>query len=234
MSIVHVVIDASQPTNKVTDQHFFHVAPCFFSEKQEEDVLETLIHQVSKTPDDLICHSRRIYYCFLHHHNDHLFAALTDLLLFLNGNGVAFARRMTEGARKALSRQQLDLLREALKFNDFSALQTVRFSLFSSGRITALPLVEKRREPSRQKNADVLTLAQDFIEYSQLEQAMEVLEQALFKSDREDIQSLLLELYRSTQNGSRFAKIYRQAQARQKSLIPDWLTVQQFFSDKLS
>ncbi len=141
---------------------------------------------------------------------------------------------MVAGTQSLLSNQQVDLLQQALKFNDFTSLQTVKFSLFASGRITALPLVEKSQEATSQKRTDSLTLAQDFIEYSQLEQAMAELEQGLFQSDREDIQQLLLDLYRSTKSKSRFSKTYQQAQAKGISLIPDWSVLQRFFSDQSS
>ncbi len=83
MSIVQVVFDINQPTNNAANQHFFNSDPVYFTE-EAPDQLEILIHQVSKTPKDLIRHSQRIYYCFLHKHNAHLFAALTDLLLFFS------------------------------------------------------------------------------------------------------------------------------------------------------
>ncbi len=233
MSIVQVVFDSNQPTNKAANQHFFYAEPSFVTEEPTNQ-LEILIHQVSKTPKDLVRHSQRIYYCFLFKHNDHLFAALTDLLLILQGSGLSFSQRMIEGAHSVLSRQQLDILRQALQFNDFTALQTVKFSLFASGRITILTLVDKHTENAPQQTADVLALAHDFIEYSQLDQAMDILEQAIFKSDREDIQRLLLELYRSTKSQSRFVNIYQKVQTQQKLLIPDWAELQHFFSDELS
>ncbi len=232
MSIVQVVIDSDQPAS-AANQHFFAVESVYFTEEADNQ-LEVLIHQVSKTPKDLIRHSQRIYYCFFHQYKDHLFAALTDLLLFLQGKGQDFAHRMIEGTQSLLTGQQTDLLRQALKFNDFSALQTIKFSLFASGRLTTLTLVEKRQDSAPKSNTDALSLAQDFIEYSQLDQAMDVLEQAFFDSDREDIQQLLLELYRSTKSISRFSNIYQQAREQQKPLTPGWTALQQFFSDELS
>jgi hypothetical protein len=232
MTPLQLVIDSKQSTNKAANQHFFSAKPVFFVE-EPDDQLEILIHQVSKTPKDLIRHSQRIYYCFLNNHNIHLFAALTDLLLTLQGNGLSFSLRMIKGSRRVLNNQQIDILQQALKLNDFTALQNVRFSLFASGKITTLTLVKKHND-STEKSTDTLSLAHDFIEYSQLDQAMDVLEQALFQSDSEDIQQLLLELYHSTKSRSRFSNIYQQLQTQKKTLLPGWSKLQQFFSDKIS
>jgi hypothetical protein len=233
MTPVQLVIDSKQSTNKAANQHFFSAKPVSFVE-EPDDQLEILIHQVSKTPKDLIRHSQRIYYCFFYKHSEHLFAALTDLLLLLQGKGKAFARRMVNGTQSLLTRQQVDLLQRVLKFNDFTSLQSIKFSLFASGRITPLTLIEKQESNTLETSHDVLTLAHDFIQYSQLDQAMEILEQAALDTEREDIQQLLLELYRSTKSLSRFSRMYQQLQRRNQPLLADWPALQQFFSNNQS
>ena len=69
-------------------------------------------------------------------------------------------------------------------------------------------MIVRSSEPISTKESDPLQLAQDFIEYSQLEQARVVLEKAVkANSNSKEIHEELLSLYQSTEDFANFQKI---------------------------
>jgi len=229
-----VIFDDNQKNIKPPGTRFFTPESVFFCE-DAPDTLETLRHAVSRKPNDLISHSQRIYYSFIQKQPDHLYAALTDLLIVLRGKGQDFIKRMIGGSQSQLSPQQLALLEQALDPNHLHVLQTVKYSVFASGQLAESELITKQQPTMTDgDSADALTLAYDYIEYSQLDQAMDLLEQALFADDNEEIQHLLLKIYRSSNNRQRFSNVRAQAEKADRPLITEWQTLQHYFNDTVS
>jgi Tfp pilus assembly protein PilF len=103
--------------------------------------------------------------------------------------------------------------------------------LFTKGLIGKTQLLKVGKPEQAQQ--DALILAKDYIEYSQLEQAMSTLEQAMeIEPDREDIQLLLLELYQSTRSVERFQNQFHAITQRGALKIEDWQALADVFNEK--
>lgn len=184
-----------------------------------ETIITPLALKVRTKPRDLVAHLRRIYCCYEAALSDQLYAALLDLLWVLDGRGRALSQRVIRGSGPRLAKAQLRKL-EKVEGNPCS-LRGNRYSLFTTGLIGSPLLIEVK--PQSQAPQDWLTLAEDFIQYSQLDQAMTTLEEGLQQTpERQDLQQTLLELYRSTANGSRFRICHDQLRQTGVPLLPGW------------
>lgn len=192
----------------------------------EAQALDALVFKVRRKPKDLKAHLRRIYFCYQKRLPAQLYAALLDFVIILQGKGKAICRRMILGSRSQLEHQQIAALNKSMDDEDYR--QGNRFSLFTSGLLGKCELVEYRQQS--EENHDFLVLANDFIEYSQLEQAMDVLENGIVVSpDRQDLQEALLELYHSTRNRTRFESFYKICVAANVPLVNEWRATANFF-----
>ncbi len=189
-------------------------------------ILDSLVFKVRKNPKNLLTHLRRIYFCYDRRLSEQLYAALLDFLIVLRGKGEAISRRMIFGCRHQLDTQKLFVLQTTLS-NDLEQYAN-SYCLFTTGVTGKSELVEYRRKTGRQY--DTMALANDFIEFSQLEQAMDVLESGIFASpERLDLQNALLQLYQLTGNRERFLSFYRKIVASAILLGEDWRLAANFF-----
>ncbi|MGR8942456.1 MAG: type IV pilus assembly protein FimV, partial [Gammaproteobacteria bacterium] len=193
--------------------------------------LERLVYQVSRKPRSLAAHLERIYFCFRNYLNEPLFAALVDLQLVLNKRGRPLSERVIHGSRSRLTESQFQALDNYLKQEDArdESLPCSRYALFTRGIQSATVLVQMA-EADNGAAIDPLQLARDFVEYSQLEDAHRVLEQAIMtQPERMELHDELLSLYRSTRNQTDFKRIY-QALAENGVKLPDeWTQLHDFF-----
>lgn len=196
-----------------------------YNSDNDAQTLNTLVFKVRRNPKNLLSHLRRIYFCYQKGLPTQLYAALLDLLIILQGKGKAFSRRMLYGSRRQLDQQSFQTLELAIHQN--SNRQGNLYSLFTTGQIGKCELVKSHQT---QAEHDFLVLANDFIEYSQLEQAMDVLETGVsLNPDRIDLQEALLELYKSTGNSARFDTSYKTFIASGVTLVEEWLLMAQYF-----
>ncbi|MGZ5000239.1 MAG: type IV pilus assembly protein FimV [Methylomonas sp.] len=192
----------------------------------EDKALDALVFKVRRNPKNLKAHLRRIYFCYQKCLAAQLYAALLDFVIILQGKGRAICCRMIAGSRSQLDSQQIAALNKSMENENYR--QGNRFSLFTSGLVGKCDLVEYRRQDK--VNHDFLTLANDFIEYSQLEQAMDVLENGVIVNpERQDLQEALLELYQSTRNRTRFENFYKTCVAANVPLVNEWRLTANFF-----
>lgn len=215
----------------------------FFSDKQAdgfyewhdwsaEKGLERLVFRVSSNRKNLQAHLERIYYCFQEHLDEQLFGALVDLLMVLNQTGQALGKRMIIGSQSRLTKSQVDLL-----FNHLDNKRTVgeilsanRYSIFAKGLESTTDLVLLVSD-SKNEEQDPLILARDFIEFSQLDSAIHILEKAILEQpERTDLHEELLSLLRSTRNQTEFSRIYAELTRKQLSLPTGWIQLNDFFS----
>ena len=196
-----------------------------------EQNLQRLVFQVSKKPSQLENHIERIYFCFKHDLKEQLFGALLDLLIALNKNGTALAKRMVLGSKAKLSEQQFASLSHFLgnMGMDVNLLPCSRFSVFGKGLLSVANLVELNDDRFTTEH-DPLALAHDYIEYSQLDSAIHVLEQALFADPgRAELHGELLSLYRSTRNLAQFEHTYQALRQKNIELPAGWDQLRGFF-----
>ena len=208
-------------------------ATVFFTahDDQRDRVLIRLCYKVLRKPWNLLAHLQRIFFCFQQADTEPLYAALLDLLIVLNHKGKPFSQRMIQGSRSKLDSSQL----LSLKHAEVEPLSVPgnRYSLFSQGMIGQRELVVVKQ--FEQVEHDYLALARDFIEYSQIEEAMSVLESGLsLHPGRQDLQAALLEIYRSAQQRQRFAMQYDMIKATGAPLIEAWQSLVDSFAGKAS
>lgn len=192
-------------------------------------VLHTLVLRVARKPNDLLAHIRRIYFCYQNAMREPLYAALLDLLLVLDQKGQRLSRRVISGCRAMLDAEQFAILKD-ISLGTRHA-QGNRFSLFDKGMVGHSKLLEVNLVPLVQH--DYMALARDFIEYSQLEEAMTILEQGLEESPgRQDLQALLLELYQSTRSTGRFQNRYDWIMESGAPILNEWQQLAVVFNGK--
>ena len=198
---------------------------------QIDTILSRLCFSVIREPQNLLAHWQRIFFCYQHVGPEPLYAALLDLLIVLNHKGQAFSQRLIQGSRSKLDSSQLLFLKQAGV--EPLSVPGNRYSLFSQDIIGKRELVVMNQ--LMQAEHDYLALAEDFIEYSQIEEAMSVLESGLsLHPERQDLQAALLEIYRSAQHRQRFTMQYDMIKSTGAPLIDTWQVLADSFSGKAS
>ena len=173
---------------------------------QYDNFLEKLVYRIARRPKKLLTHLQRIYYCFHSNLDEQLFAAIVDLLYILNKRGEALSWRVVFGAKSKLTSEQFNQLKDYLKdaYKLPAALPNSRYSILTKGMISTKVLVQCDKVEQKY-DYDPLELALDYIEYSQLDEAKQVLEMAILEQpERLDIHQELLALYRSTRDVAGF------------------------------
>jgi hypothetical protein len=185
--------------------------------------LEKLVFQIARKPKSLMTHLRRIHYCFHANLNKQLFAALVDFLLILNKRGEAISWRMLIGAKSKLLPEQFDSIKIYLKDDhaNVNLLKGNEYSILTKGFIGIDDII-KSVEKAYQ-GYDPLEIARDHIEYSQLDEAKQVLEKAIVgQPERIDLQQELLALYQSTNDSTRFYSMLAEFSGRGVELCGEW------------
>jgi hypothetical protein len=201
--------------------------------------LAELVHEIQKHPKNLTAHIQRIFCCYRENLPGPLYAALVDFLIVLNKQGEAISRRMISGALSKLPRRQGALLKAALKgkIEDITLLEGNGYSVFSRGLSGTVNLIEKLDE-QKSNDHDPLKLAQDAVEYCQLEEAMLILERALEEQPQApEFHKFLLELYKSTQNRNRFETVFARLRhlgifMTDSHLQQEWEQLKDYFEQK--
>lgn len=192
-----------------------------------------LVFGVAAKPKDLCRHLRRIYCCYQNGWSEQLYGALLDLLIALSGKGTGLATRMVYGCRQILEEARFLVLQRCLQQPGMENYAHCRYSVLSSGWIGTTQLVRPSRTAEIEDETDFLALANDFIEYSQLDQAMAILEAGLSVTpDRADIQRTLLELYRSVRDVGRFEMSRKTLLERGAKLVAEWQETEGFLAGK--
>ena len=168
--------DTSSETESVFDFENKEIDLFGFTKEQALDgILSTLL----SAPKHLHTHLQRIYFCYRHDLKEALFAALIDFLIVLKGKGSAVGHRMVNGAKPKLSDADYQALKAALELSEdeIEWVDGNLYSLFTQGLIGTSILIHKEKKKNI-LNHDPLTIARDYVAYSQLDMAMETLEEA--------------------------------------------------------
>ena len=203
-----------------------------------KNILEYLTYQIVSAPKSLILHTQRIHYCFRESLSEQLFAALIDLFIATRGrDGAKYAMRMFNGANSRLTAEHKELFQKILKKGSVSINEwpVNRYSVLGRGITGKAVLVKQIQtaKPAKTETKDPLALAQDYIEYSQLDEAREVLEAAILEQpEREDLTEELLGLYKSTRDIKNFKIIYKKISEIAPSLQDAWDDLNSQMTDK--
>ena len=196
-----------------------------------DNFLENLVFRISRKPKCLITHVQRIYYCFQTHLNEQLFAALADFLIILNKRGQNISSRMIMGAKSRLNPDQSKALKNYLKDADanISLLSGNQYSIFTKG-LLGLDKIIQQIKTDDEYGHDPLDLARDYIEYSQLEEAEQVLEKAILEQPtRLALHHELLALYQSTRNLTGFNQMLAELTLAGVAMTDEWKQLNNYF-----
>jgi hypothetical protein len=177
------------------------------------ELLNYLVAAITRQPKNLAAHMQRIYFCYRQDLAEQLYGALTDLFVVLNRRSIAFSGRLLNAVRSKLPEEQYKLLRRYLLKKDFPAIYLPQssFSVLGRGLIGGYHLVSKVNvTPKNRQEHDPLRLARDYIEYSQLQEAKDVLEQAVMEDpERDELHADLLDLYKSLKDTEGFREMFK-------------------------
>jgi hypothetical protein len=236
-----VFVDQALSDQRITNEtywHFFKDTVQLFDTPLQDRVryVSELVNEIQNHPKDLTAHIQRIFCCYREDLTDPLFAALVDFLIVLNKRGKAISRRMITGAASKLSDQQCTLLKSVIneEIDDILLIEGNCYSIFCRGVSGTVNLIEKMGTNELTRH-DPLKLAQDAVEYCQLEEAMLILESALAEQlKRIELHESLLELYKLTQNRARFENTLARLRdiesfMADKSLQKGWNQLKDYF-----
>jgi hypothetical protein len=198
------------------------------------DFLEKLVFQISRKPKHLLAHVQRIYYCFHMDLNEQLFAALVDFLVILNRQGREISRRMVMGAKSHLNSAQFKILNDYLRddYLDVQPLSGNQFSILTKGLIGVSDIIQHITSPDEHQH-DPLDLALDYIQYSQLDEAQQVLEKAILEQPaRLDLHHELLAIYKSTHNTAGFNQMLAELVQSGIAVPDEWSQLNSYFKGK--
>jgi len=223
----------SKPKHDLELRHF--AEPAFLIEDcpllrplclgMENEVADYLAHSVAAVPDNLLRHTQRIFHHYNQDDQDGLYAALLDLFIALGHRGHTLRKRLLTGARNRLREDRYALLDRWLRSGrapDWAELPPARQSVLTPGITGSLNLVRVSTNSSGE-DRDPLLEAREHIEYSQLDQARTVLEEALIRQPaRNDLQAELLLLYRAAGDLGNFLRTREKLQQVVDSLPAIW------------
>jgi len=171
------------------------------AEGHEEEVLNHLTTSLVLEPHSLKLHIRRILLSFDMAQADLLYAALIDLWVVLENRGRKLFYFLLNATKNRLDKPDFDLLHAIYIAYEIHPhlLPSPRMSVLTKGLIGQLNLVSSSKSKNSNSERDPLVEALEYIEYSQVEQAQNVLEKGvLAEPHRLDLQENLLEIYSST------------------------------------
>jgi hypothetical protein len=201
---------------------------------QYSDFLEKLVFRIARNPKALKTHLQRIYFCFHKNLNEQLFAAIVDFLVILNKRGLQISWRMLSGTKSHLNPEHFKVIKDFL--NDQHAnvnhLQGNQYSVLTRGKLGTEDMISYT-DSNTEVDFDPLEIARDHIEYSQLEEAKRVLENAIFKQPtRTDLQRELLALFRSTRDYEGFTKMLAELKRSGLDIIDEWNELNNLFKGR--
>jgi hypothetical protein len=178
--------------------------------KPAEQVCDFLAHQIARKPMDLTAHVQRIKLAAEHDLAPALKGALLDLCIVLGARGYDLRKRMFSLASETLPQGSIQYLADGLE-NGIEANDSILDPGISvlCKSITGSTDFIKAARAKDELFQDPLEQALAYIECSQLEEACEVLEKAIHANTSNlEQQALLLDLYRKSDNKTRFSEIY--------------------------
>ncbi len=208
------------------------------ADDRKNKVSDFLCSEVSRNPSNIKNHIQRIW--FQYDQGDHglLFAALLDLWIALDGSGRALFKRLLLGARGGLQSIQFEQLASLYTAKELSKnrLPDLPGSVLGKGVNGCLDLVKtvEGRNGENSIDRDPLEEAHECLEYSQIEQAQQILEKGLLDSpSREALHNDLLAIYKSTRDLASLKRMRGKLGDEAASFLGQWNELQQKLSEEL-
>lgn len=178
----------------------------------DNKVLDFLTHAVARKPGDLRSHIQRINIYIKRADYEGLYGALLDLFIALMNKGHPLRERMLKVSKPVLDQARYQFLYEHLD-KGISAMDAVplsSISVLAKGIVGTNKLVHKLHI-GKNAERDALEEAHEHLEYGQVEEAQQVLEEAILKNpSREELYHELIDIYRYTNARKSFVKMQKQ------------------------
>ena len=198
----------------------------------KDEALSCLGHLILGKPDDLRAHVQRILLLIESGGRAALYNALLDLMIALGKNGRPLKQRILNVAQPLLAPATAKYFLEHLDSGvaaDDPQVVRAKGALLRLPRVAGAPLV-KRSENATSRPVSVMEQANSFLEYGQLEQAVELLENTLFQNPDQDSEAeLLLGLYRTLREEARWHGMREQLLLSFNRLPAAWVNKPEHF-----
>jgi hypothetical protein len=192
---------------------------------------EFLSQAIAKKPTQLKSHVLRIGLQIRDRNSDGVWGALIDLFLVLQCNGRALRQRLLESSRNILGDTRYRYLRAHLEegLSSHCARAEDIHSVLAKEQSGPLQLLRKQ-DHSAEMPRDPLLDALDHIEYGQIAEAQQVLEQAVVDDPlRSELHRELLAIYRSTRDQSAFLSMRVRLATSENPVVGAWAELAEFF-----
>lgn len=198
-----------------------------------EAASEHIAFQVVRKPGNLHNHIRRINLMSEMRDSDGLYAALSDLFITLDNSGLALRKRLLESSKPVLQKDNYQALAACME-GGTGALQKLPFtsaSVLNKGIKGKRLIVERIETDEPESIRDPLQLALECVEYSQLEEACAILEQAIEEEpQRVELHEELLDIYKSTRDEEAFMAFFDRLNEVGNPHSEAWEKVAELFS----
>lgn len=189
---------------------------------------EHLAHAIAAMPNNLLCHTQRIFFFFGNEDRDGLYSALLDLFIALDGKGKALRRRLLAGSRERLAQEHYSILSDWLEQGsppEEKEILPAQQSILSKG-ITGVRKLVQVFYSEQESDRDPLLEAREHIEYFQIEEARELLETAIIaQPEREELHLELINLYLATRDNASLQTMREKLTQIMPQLPECWLTL---------
>lgn len=194
-------------------------------------VLDFLTHAIARTPGDLYRHVQRINLCIRNIELEGVYGALLDLFIGLKENGRPLRERMLKISKPYLDEDHYRFLLQHLN-KGISAIDAVppsATSMLTKGVVGTSQLVQKLDDREVQIQ-DSLEEAYQYLEYGQIDQAQQVLEEAILGDPmRVDLYHDLIDIYRRTNARKSFLTMQEKLHKNAGVLPDEWRQLVSYF-----
>ncbi len=195
-----------------------------------------LTRSVARRPENLLAQIQRVNIHLTQRDTEGVYGSLLDLFITLNSKGRSIRRRMLLRAKPLLTEEQFQALAERLD-TGISATDPMPLStqsVLSKGLTGTRQLIERINDNgSETTNRDPLEEAIEYLEYSQIEKAREILENAVLDNpSRMELHNNLLTIYRVSDDQGSFAVMLDRLNALKIPVPDDWKRLAEHFATR--
>lgn len=159
--------------------------------------------RVARAPRDLRNHMQRVFFHRLAHDREGAYAALLDLFLALGDKGTALRARLLAACADLLDGRQRERLARALRAGEGLGHDGVPGAVLSTG-VTGVTGLVRVRDDTGPTARGALQEAQELMRFGQVEEARDVLEEALLATPSDPaLSDELLTIYRHARDRRR-------------------------------
>ncbi len=215
----------------------FHLAECrslqIDTEEWGDRASGYLARSVARTPTNLIAQVQRINGCLAQRDGEGAYGALLDLFIALGEKGLLLRRRMLVRAQPLLGEERSRALARHLEKGLLATdpMPPSSHSMLSKGLTGTRQLVMRVNDGADGGERDPLQDAIEYLEYSQVDKAQAVLEQALLEDpSRTDLHSNLLAIYRASGDAASFTRMRNKLGRERNPVVEKWDQLAEYFA----